>query len=164
MTTYFHEKQYLGYNRYGIIRRLGVALFCLVYYFMAQANDPYAVLFFYIGVALVAVSALAILISHLETRLYDHTLHLIGPMTFRQVKFDIGDLSGFKKTQYSRFLLNRPMFNLHKGNSLRFYTHGKWCIEFETNDGTTVKLGTQRPDELLNALQMAKAEASNSTA
>ncbi|MEX2597220.1 MAG: hypothetical protein WEC59_09870 [Salibacteraceae bacterium] len=156
----FHEKQYLGYNRFGIIRRTVIALFCLVFYYAAEADDQMKSAFFILAVAILFMSLVSILIQHLETRLEGSTLTLIGPMTFKKVQLDLTDIKNLTVKPYSRLILNRPLFNLHRKNSLRFYTHGKWCVEFETKDGDVITLGTQRPDGLKEIL--SKFEAGHS--
>lgn len=127
-------------------------LFCFVFYFVTDEKDTARNLFFYLGVILLIISASAVLISHLETKIENSTLTLVGPMTFRKVT---ADLSGIKSVQiepYSGFLLNRPVFNLHKNGEIRFYTHGKWCVEFVTRKDERIRLGTQRPEELKRVL------------
>lgn len=154
----YHEKQYLGFNRFGMLRRMIVILFCFLFYFVSEDKGDSAELFFYIGIALLIMSAGAMLVSHLETRLEGTNLHLIGPMTFKEVHLDLTDIRQLKVKPYSRFMLNRPMFNLHRRGSIRFYTHGKWCVEFVTAEGETVRLGTQRPEQLRAVLESFQAK------
>lgn len=155
----FHERQYLGFNRFGMLRRFVIILFCFVFYMVSgeEAGET-AHLFFYLGLALLVINALAMLISHLDTTLNDTTLKLVGPITFRKVEMDVRGISSIEIKPYSAFLLNRPMFNLHRQNARTFYTHGKWCVEFTAPNGETVRLGSQRPKELKLALEEAVAK------
>ena len=73
-------------------------------------------------------------------------------MTFKKVEMDLDGIKYVEVKPYSKFLLNRPMFNLHKKNSQRFFTYGHWCVEFKTKDGQVVTLGTQRPNGLKEIL------------
>jgi hypothetical protein len=157
----YHERQYLGFNRFGIIRRTVIALFCLIFYYAAEADDQMKNLFFLLAIAILALSLLSMLIQHLETRLDGHTLTLIGPMTFKKVELDLQDLKYVNVRPYSKLMLNRPMFNLHRKGSIRFFTYGQWCVEFETKDGEKVLLGTQRPNGLKEILSkfVASTEA-----
>lgn len=148
----YHEKQYLGYNRFGIMRRTVIALFCLVFYYASEVDGQTKDLFFLLAVVVLALSLISMMIQHLETRLDGSKLTLIGPMTFKKVEIDLEGLKYIKIRPYSRYLLNRPMFNLHRKNSVRFFTYGKWCVEFETAKGEVIALGTQRPNGLKEIL------------
>jgi hypothetical protein len=148
----FLEKQYMGFNRFGLMRRMVITLFCFVFYFTSddtQGNT--ADIFFYLGIGILVMSAGALLISHLETRIEGNTLTLIGPMTHKKVVIEMSDISDVVVMPYSKFLMNRPMFNLHRKNARRFYTHGNGCVEFTAN-GERIKLGTQRAEELKRIL------------
>lgn len=148
----YSERQYLGFNRFGLIRRMVIMLFCFVFYFVSDEAALNRDLFFYIGLFVLVLSAGALLINHLTTQIKDGKLRLIGPMTFKEVEFDLKNLREVEIRPYSRFVMNRPMFNWHRKGQLRFYTHGSMCILFKMEDGQVVKLGTQRPDALKAAL------------
>lgn len=155
----FHERQYLGFNRFGLVRRIVIVLFCFVFYLVSEdTTGNTADLFFYLGLIILAMSAGAMLVSHLDTTLTGTTLKLVGPMTFRQVEMDIKGITEINVKPYSNFLMSRPMFNLHRKDARRFYTHGKWCVEFTTSEGETVLLGSQRPKELKQALEEAQTK------
>jgi len=151
----FHEKQFLGYNRFGVVRRTVVALFCLIFYFVADTDEQMANVFFYLAIAILVLSALSMMLLHLETIIDGKTMRLNGPMTFRKVEFDISTFKTIRIEAYSRLAMNRPMFNLHWKNSLRFYTYGKWCVVIETKDGQIIRLGTQRPEGLKEIVSKA---------
>lgn len=131
-------------------------LFCFLFYFASDdTQGDTADLFFYLGMGILVMSAAAMLISHLETKVDGHKLILSGPMTHKRVEMDIKGISDIRIEPYSKFLMNRPMFNLHRKNSRRFYTHGNGCVSFISPDGEHIKLGTQRPEELKRALEKA---------
>ena len=154
----FLEKQYLGFNRFGLVRRMVIMLFCFIFYFASDdTQGDTADLFFYIGIVILVMSGGAMLISHLETKIDGNKLVLSGPMTHRKVEMDIKGISDIKVEPYSKFLMNRPMFNLHKKDARRFYTHGIHCVAFNSPDAENIKLGTQRPEELKRALEKASA-------
>jgi hypothetical protein len=154
-TTFdFNERQYLGFNRFGLLRRMTIMLFCFVFYFVSEnTEDETADLFFFLGILVLIISAGAMMVSHLHTTLIGKSLILVGPMTFRKVEMDVSSTSNIEVKPYSNFIMNRPMFNLHRKDARRFYTHGKWCVEFNSADGELIKLGTQRPTELKAALE-----------
>lgn len=151
----FHEKQYLGYNRFGIIRRTIIVLFCLgIYYFNGEEGVDRNV-FFLLAIVVLILSMLSLLIKHLETKIEGSKMTLMGPMTHRRVEMDLKGARNIEITPFSPFLLNRPIFNLHRKETLRFYTHGKWSVEFTTSEETVVRLGTQRPEQLKVAIEKA---------
>lgn len=148
----FHEKQYLGFNRFGLVRRIVIMAFCFAFYFASGDEAMNGELFFYLGMFILVLSGLALLIQHLETVVNDGKLRLIGPMTFKEVEINLSDIEKVEIAPYSKFLMNRPMFNLHRRGQLRFYTHGNMCVRITLKDGQLIKLGTQRPDALKKAL------------
>ncbi|MDP4663394.1 MAG: hypothetical protein NWQ55_01920 [Salibacteraceae bacterium] len=147
------ERQYLGFNRFGLIRRIVITIFCFVFYFVSDDAALNRDLFFYLGLFVLVLSAAALLIRHLETTVKDGKLKLVGPTTFKKVELDLKELQAVEIRPYSRFVMNRPMFNLHRKGQLRFYTHGNMCVMFKLKDGQVVKLGTQRPDALKAILE-----------
>lgn len=149
----YFERQYLGFNRFGLVRRMVIAIFCFVFYFVSDESVLNRDLFFYIGLFVLALSAAALLLKHLETKIDGNKLILNGTMTSKQVEFDLTNLQAIEVLPYSRFLMNRPLFNLHRRGQLRFYTHGTMAVRFTLSDGQIVKLGTQRPEALKDALR-----------
>ncbi len=159
----YQEKQYLGFNRFGIMRRTVIALFCLIFYYASEVDDQTKNVFFLLAIVVLVLSLVSMMIQHLETRLEGSKLTLIGPMTFKKVELEMDGLRALEVKPYSKFLLNRPMFNLHRKESIRFFTYGKWCVEFETKNGERITLGTQRPQGLYEILSKFLAEDSSSS-
>ncbi|GAB5540074.1 MAG: hypothetical protein Salg2KO_21770 [Salibacteraceae bacterium] len=152
----FYEKQYLGFNRFGLVRRMVIILFCFIFYFASgDTQGDTADLFFYLGVGILVMSGGAMLISHLETRIEGKKLILKGPMTHRRVEMELSGVTNIEVKPYSKFIMNRPMFNLHRNKARRFYTHGAMCVEFTSPEGETIKLGSQRPEGLKSAIEAA---------
>ena len=150
----FEEFQFLGYNRFGTSRRLIVALFCFLFYFFSEEPaDPSRDLFFYLGVIMLLITVTAMFIPHCTIRVSHGKLQLKGPVSFRSVEIDLDGVDVVNVVDYSRFQLNRPVFNLHRKNLVRFYTFGKQAVEFETPNGERIRLGTQRPQALATAIR-----------
>lgn len=160
MAPIFSEVQHLGHNRYGILRRSVVMLFCFVFYYVSSSESKTAEIFFYLGIAMLVLNMLALSVAHLRTEISGTKISLRGALSFRKAEFDLEGLRSAESKPFSRFLLNRPIFNLHRRGAHHFFTHGHWCVKFETRHGEVVKLGTQRPAELLKVLQgfLAKTE------
>jgi hypothetical protein len=152
----FQETQYLGFNRFGLVRRMVIMLFCFLFYFASEdTKGETADLFFYLGLGILVMSGGAMMFAHLKTEVKGKKLILKGPITHRRVELDLNGIESVEVKPYSRFIMNRPMFNLHKKNARRFYTHGAMCIEFTSADGEVVKVGSQRPEELKRAIEAA---------
>lgn len=148
---HFEEYQFLGYNRFGSSRRLIVALFCFIFYFFSDSADPLDIsvnLFFYLGIIVLIITFVAMFIPHTRIRSDGSTLKIIGPISYRKVNIELKGAKDIEVIDYSRFLLNRPVFNLHWKNVIRFYTYGKKAVQFTTADGDVYKIGTQRPEAL----------------
>lgn len=152
----YHEKQYLGFNRFGLLRRIIIMLFCFIFYFVSDDEQgDTANLFFYLGIGILVISGGAMLVSHLETKIIGSTLILSGPMTHKKVEIDLAGITNIHTRPYSKFIMNRPMFNLHRKNARRFYTHGTMCVEFTAKDGEVFRIGSQRAEGLKRALEAA---------
>ena len=77
----YEESQYLGYNRLSFLRRMVLALFCfLSYYWSGNSVDAEGSgsLLFFLGVAIIGVSAILVFILHYRTRVKNGSLILDG--------------------------------------------------------------------------------------
>lgn len=144
----FEEKQYLGYNKLSIIRRLLLALFCFAVYWWKKHNGLNGDMFFWLGVVLLAVSLLLLFVLHLKITVYNHCIVLDGLWTTRKVKIEINRIVGIRQKKYSKYHLNNPVFNLHRRGTVRFYTGGTDAVELTDSDGLHYRIGTHRPAEL----------------
>lgn len=155
----FEEYQFLGYNRFATSRRLIVSLFCFVFYFVTDnPEDPSRDLFFYLGVIVLIITVAAMFIPHCTTKIENGELKMVGPVSFRSVAISLAGADNAEIVNYSRFLLNRPVFNLHRKNVIRFFTYGNKAVQFTTAKGETIRLGTQRPEALLASIQQNSME------
>ncbi|UTW64174.1 hypothetical protein KFE98_08565 [bacterium SCSIO 12741] len=143
-------------------RRLVLALFCFVAYYFTQEGDLFSQeswlsgdFLFFMGLGILALSVGLMFILFLETKLEKDELLLDGLWTARRVKIKIKDMAAVKKAPYSRFYLNRPVYNLHRKGKIKFYCHGRNAVRITLKDGTPLIIGTQKPDELYQALFQA---------
>jgi hypothetical protein len=161
----FEEKQYLGYNKYSLIRRMVIALFCFLAYFFSDniegvsKNDPSGNLLFFMGIAILVISVLLVFTLHMHTKIIPGSIIIDGLWTARRVKISLSDIVDAKKIKYSKYLLNRPVYNLHKKGKIIFYTRGNEAIELQDKDGIRYIIGTQQPDLFL---QVVKNQLKNS--
>ena len=148
----FEESQYLGFNKLSFLRRMVLALFCfLSFYWSENTNEAIdsASLLFYLGVAIVVISAILVFILHFRTRVINGSLILDGLWTARKVKIDLSSIKEVSKIKYSRFFFNTAVYNLHLKGAIHFYTRGKECIQLTDKDGLKYLIGSQKPSELI---------------
>jgi len=170
----FEEKQYLGYNKFSIIRRMIISFFCFLAYYWSQNPKPVDVsgihigsypidvphsgeLFFILGILILIISGLLIFVLHIHTTVTETNIVLIGLWTKRLVKIDLRNITEVKKVHYGNLNLKQPVYNLHYKGKIRFYSSGDGGVEITDKEGMIYRIGTQRPDELLTILQQSKS-------
>ena len=144
----FIEKQYLGLNKMALTRRLALAIFCFVAYYWRENNDKAGELYFVIGIAIIVFSALLLFILHFETKVFNGSIILDGLWTSRKIKIDTASLVAAKKVHYSKYIINRAVYNLHFKGTIRFYTRGSDAVELIDKDGLIYLIGSQKAEEL----------------
>lgn len=165
----FEEKQYIGMNRFALLRRIVIAVFCFTAYYWSEnpkpvdtllidiaeypGNTSYGRLFFITGLFVLLLSGLLLVVLHMRTILQPGVLTIDGFWSARRVRIELRGIRNVRKVKLQPSLLKRSVYNLHSRNRIRFYTHGVDIIELETMDGITYRIGTQRPDELYRLLQ-----------
>lgn len=148
----FEERQYLGYNKYSILRRMVLALFCFVAYYYTEDREKNAGLLFLLGIVLLVVSIFTLFVLHLHTKVYQNRIELNGLWTMRKVKIDLAGITKIEKAPYSVYWLNNPAYNLHIKGTIRFYTSGKDAVLLTDKDGLIYRIGTQKQEELYRIL------------
>ena len=165
----FEEKQYLGYNKFSIIRRMVLSFFCFLAYYWSQNPKPVDVsgihigsypidvphsgeLFFILGILILFISGLLIFVLHLHTTVTKSTIILIGLWTKRLVKIDLRNITSVKKVRFGNLNFKQPVYNLHYKKKIRFYSSGDEGIEITDKDGMIYRIGSHRATELMNVL------------
>ncbi len=146
--TKFVEKQYLGLNKMSLSRRIALALFCFVAYYWRENHEKSGDLFFLMGGIILVISVLLVFILHFETKIQNGSIILDGLWTSRKIKIDLGSIRSVKKVIYSKYILNRSVYNLHLKGTIRFYTRGTDAIELTDKDGLIYLIGSQKSEEL----------------
>ena len=144
----FLEKQYLGLNKMSFFIRMTLAIFCFVAYYWSENQDKSGDLFFFLGIFILIISALLVFVLHFDTKIINGSIILDGLWTSRKVKIDINSIKSCQKVSYSRFFLNRSVYNLHYKKSIRFFTRGKDAVELTDQDGLIYLIGSQKAEEL----------------
>ena len=148
----FIEKQYMGLNRMSLARRLALASFCFLAYYWRSNHEKAGDLYFFIGMAIVIISVLLVFILHFETKVSHGSIQLDGLWTSRKVKLDINSIVDVKRVRYSKYFLNRSVYNLHTKGTIRFYNRGNEAVQLTDKDGLIYLIGTQKVEELERVL------------
>ena len=144
----FIEKQYLGLNKMSLTRRLALAVFCFIAYYWRENHNKEGELYFFIGIAIIVISVLLFFILHFETKVFNGSIILDGLWTSRKVKIDTASLISAQQVKYSKYVINRSVYNLHFKGKIRFYTRGTDAVELTDKDGLIYLVGSQKAEEL----------------
>jgi len=149
----FVENQYLGRDYTRISVRMVMALFCFIAYFAAgeQAN---ADLFLVVGCSIIVVSIIMMFLLHYRITVKNKSIIINGLWTTRLVKIDLNSIVKVERSPYSSFIINNPVYNLHKKGTIRFYAGGKDSIKLTDRDGLTYIIGTQCATELEQKIRL----------
>jgi len=148
----FVEKQYLGLNKMSLSRRITLALFCFVAYYWKENHEKSGELFFFLGIAILVISVLLVFILHFKTKVQNKSIILDGLWTSRKVKIDLNSIQSAKKVMYSKYILNRSVYNLHLKGTIRFYTRGPNAVELIDKDGLIYLIGSQNSAEFARVI------------
>lgn len=154
---FFVERQYLGRDKTWISVRLLLALFCFVAYYLNLDHLASRQLFFIVGTAIILISIVMMYMLLYKTAVTANCITLSGLWTTSLVKIDIASIVKVEKGDYSRFIFNNPVYNLHKNGKIRFYAGGKDAIWLTDRDGLVYIIGTHKAEEMLVAIKKAKA-------
>ena len=78
----------------------------------------------------------------------NQSIVLDGLWTARKIKIDLTSIRSVKKVMYSKYILNRSVYNLHLKGTIRFYTRGVDAVELIDKDGLIYLIGSQKSEEL----------------
>jgi len=149
----FVEKQYLGREWIPVSIRLVLSVFCLAAFAFTDEHDRNGDLLAVVGFAIIIVSIIMGFLVHFSTCVENQSVILDGLWTTRRVKIDLNSIVKVEKGEYSRYIVNNPVYNLHRKGSIRFYTAGNDAIYLTDRDGLQYIIGSQHVNELLRAIQ-----------
>ena len=144
----FIEKQYLGLNKISLSRRMVIAIFCFVIYYLRENQQKSGELLFFLGIFILIISFILVFVLHFETKIKNGSIILDGLWTARKVKIDLKSIRKCEKVLYSKFFLNRSVYNLHFKGTIRFYTRGSDAVKLTDKDGQVYLVGSQKSEEL----------------
>jgi hypothetical protein len=105
-------------------------------------------LLFFLGIFILIISFILVFVLHFETKIKNGSIILDGLWTARKVKIDLNSINKCERVQYSKFLLNRSVYNLHFKGTIRFYTRGSDAVKLTDKDGQVYLVGSQKSEEL----------------
>jgi hypothetical protein len=142
------EKQYIGRDYIRICIRLVLAAFCFAAYVYERDRDNTQDVFLVVGFGIIGISILLLFLIHFKTIIDNKSIILDGLWTAKKVKIDLNSIVSVRKDRYNNFIINNPVYNLHRKGSIRFYSSGKDAIVLTDRDGLEYFIGTQRPNEM----------------
>lgn len=152
----FTESQYLGRDYVRISIRLVVILLCLIAYFATEQRErDTAHIFLLVGLAVVVASIVMFFLLHYRTVVQNKSIIISGLWTTRLVKIDLNSIVKVDHIAYGPYLINNPVYNLHKRGTIRFYAGGKHAVELTDRDGLIYVIGTQFPEKLVHIIKAA---------
>ena len=130
-----------------------MAIFCFAVYYFTDNKEKNGELLLVVGCGILVVSVLMLFMLHYRTKVNNKAVVLDGLWTTRLVKIDLNSIVKIEKSDYSKYKLNNPVYNLHRNGTIRFYAGGKDAVKLTDRDGLTYVIGTQKQVELYNAIQ-----------
>jgi hypothetical protein len=149
----FIEKQYLGREFIPITIRLVLAMFCFAAYFFTDERERNGNLLVVVGFAIIIISIILGFLLHFRIRVQNKSILVDGLWTTRLVKIDLNSIGKVEKGQYSKYLFNNPVYNLHTKGTIKFYTAGNEAIHLTDRDGLLYIIGSQQANEFLRAIK-----------
>lgn len=150
---HYVEKQYIGRDYIRISIRLIMAAFCFAAYVYERDRDNTVDLFLVVGFGIIGVSIILLFLVQYKIEVKDKKLSISGLWGAKKIVIDLNQVVDVRKARYSSFIINNPVYNLHKKGSLRFYSSGRNAVVLTDRDGLEYYIGTQRPNELYLVLQ-----------
>lgn len=147
------EKQYIGRDYIRICIRLIMAAFCFAVYVYERDRDNTVDLFLVVGFGIIGVSILLLFLVQYKTVIENKKVVIDGLWTTKRVEIDLNHITNVRKTTYSRYFFNNPVYNLHKNGTVRFFSSGRDAIVLTDRDGLEYYIGTQRPNEMFLVIQ-----------
>jgi hypothetical protein len=147
------EKQYLGREFIPMTIRLVLAMFCFAAYFFTDERERNGDLLVVVGFAIIIISIIMGFLLHFRTRIFNKSILLDGLWTTRLVKIDLNSIVKVEKGEYSHYLFNNPVYNLHNKGTIRFFASGNNALFLTDRDGLVYIIGSQHINEFFRAVQ-----------
>jgi hypothetical protein len=154
----FEERQYIGYNKHTLSLRLFLAIFCFVAYYFTDIPEVNGDLLFFLGIAILLISVILLFVTHIHTVITSEQITIEGIMHTGKTIVDVNKVVKAEITPYSSYLINYPVFNLHRNGSIRFYTGGRTAVRIYLKNDTTILLGSRKAPEMVRVINGLSGE------
>ncbi len=131
-----------------------MAAFCFAAYVYERDRDNTQDLYLIVGFGIIGISIILMFLIQYKTCIYNKSIIIDGLWTAKRVKIDLNSIVKVRKDKYNNFMLNNPVYNLHRKGSIRFYSSGKDAVVLTDRDGLEYFIGTQRPNEMYLVIRM----------
>ena len=152
-TVLFEERQYLGTNKSNLSLRIFLALLCFAVGYYTDVPEVNGDLLFLLGIVILVISVIMLFVTHIHTQIFSNYILLEGFLGKRKIKIPVETLTNIEKTAYSKYIINNPVYNLHRSGVIKFYTGGRDAIKLTDRDGFQYLIGTHKPEEFLRVVQ-----------
>lgn len=149
----FEEKQFLGLNKYSLMRRAVIALFFFMACFFTPDSSLFGGMYLYMGLVMILMSILLFFILHFKTTVAGGSVVLDGLWTTRKVKIDLSVIDSVEQVEYNPVFLKNSVYNLHRKGRISFFTRGIDAVLLIDKDGLEYIIGSQQASDLYDAIQ-----------
>jgi len=149
----FDERQYIGTNKQTLSLRIFLAIFCFTAYYFTDIPELNGDLLFILGVGILVISVVLLFVTHLHTTVDKHHIILAGFMGKGKVFIPLNSVVGAERMLYSTYIINNPVYNLHRDGTIKFYSGGKEAVRVTTTEKLEYIIGTHKPEELLRVIR-----------
>lgn len=150
----FDERQYLGTNKQTMSLRIFLALFCFVAYFYTDSPESNGELLFILGVAILVISVVLLFVTHIHLTVDKNSIQITGILNSSKVEIPLKSIVSAEKIVYSKYIINNPVYNLHRNGTIKFYSGGKDAVKLTCSDGLVYIIGTHKPVEFMHSLSL----------
>jgi len=149
---YFEERQYIGTNKQSLSLRIFLAIFCFTAYNFTDVPELNGDLLFILGVAILVISVVLLFVTHIHTVITGNELTIKGYMGTTKVTIPLSSVTSVEKVKYSTYLINNPVYNLHREGKIKFYSGGSDAVKIVVKDEPVYILGSHKPEELVRVI------------
>jgi hypothetical protein len=161
----------MGHNRFSILIRTGLTIFCFLGYYWSENPKPVNVsiftigsypikefsnsglIFFIVGIGILIFSAGLTYVYQIKTKVFLGYILLDGFWTSRKVRIDLKDVVSIRRSRYKKNSLRRAVYNLHSSGIVKFYSSGEDFVELVDKNGFTYRIGSQKVQEFFNMIK-----------
>ncbi len=143
----FRERQYIGRNFYGLLRRLVLAAFLLTAHFYSYDPMDFENGFFLIGALLILISIVLLFIPYYTIELKADML-LLHSRKEKEIRLPLSYIESSTAVKYSTYHFNNARFNVLDEQEHHFYAEGPNALLLNLQGGHVFRIGCRQSEEL----------------